>query len=485
MITQLINYVIFILGTALASYVLVRASGYRPSRYFAVFAGFLLALRVTISISEQFDAATPLSLLLVTVSFAGMITSLMVLLASLFMPQWWEDSRPIRWIVLLYLIVPGLMIVDQLLGLGIIQNEAAANDVSRSEVLTPAGSALVYGSLLFGSGFIVIFLIRAAMVDQYARRTIIIMLGLTIISASLGSIAAQFPAFFGVFNQFQSILLLAIFAYVVLRTHLFEPRSVGIRSAMDAMQDAVLISEPGGKIVFVNGSAQALGAAEGMSLTHVLEQRGFDHAVANQILDNIMAVDQSRLHFEAAAAQAVFAVTAQPLLNAHGAVQGMLVLLSDRTELSQRTRELTTEQQRLSEMVTQLQHEQSQRSELAATVRALSLPLIPVLDGVLVLPLIGTFDQQRMQEFKQVLLQGIDHANARHVLIDLTGVDLVDERHIMGIMEGVQAARLLGAECTLVGIRPEIAQSLVAQSINVQTLRSAATLREALSSYMS
>ena len=486
MIIQFFNYLLLVIATALAMYVVVRAPRHRPARYFALFAAFLICLRTfsALRVTTYPVSTAPTVLLLVSISLGGVITALMLLLASMFVPQWWEGQRPIRWIVLPYVGTIAIIVVDKLLNLGLITSEIYTSGDTYRLAFTETGSLIIPGLLLVGSLFIIIFLIWAAIGNRKARRTILLMIGLITGAVIAGTIVSNLPQLSEYSGQFQTVLLLIAFAYVILRERAFEPRSQGVRLAMNAMRDAVIITDPTGTIVFVNGAASELEAHEGLLLADVLTTHGFREAVRQAMLAPLSDSSGVVVHLEADAQATIFDVTTQALLDANRNIQGLLVLLSDRTELAQRTRELTTEQQRLSEMVTQLQHEQAQRSELAATVRALSLPLIPVLDGVLVLPLIGTFDEQRMQEFKQVLLQGIDSANARHVLIDLTGVDLVDERHITGIMDGIRAARLLGAECTLVGIRPEIAQSLVTQSVDLQRLRSAATLREALSRHL-
>ena len=472
-----------VIATALATYVLVRASHHRPARCFVFFTGFLMALRILVGFVPSSENTAYFIFLARNIAFSGMITTLMLLLASMFMPQWWEGQRPIRWIILPYLGVAGLSFVDQLLRLHMITSVVEENGVYTT-TLEGVGGILLMVALSISSVFIIIFLSRAAGRNTQTRRTILLMLGILVIAIVFGNIAALVPGLFEVFTRFITIFLLAVFAYVIVREQAFEPRRQGVRLAMNAMRDVVLIADSEGTIVFVNGAAGELGAREGAQLSEVLAARGFGKAVITHMLTPLSVAELSTVQLEVDADARIFDVTTQVLRDADATVQGLFLLLSDRTELVQRTHELTAEQQRLSELVTQLQDEQAQRSELAATVRSLSLPLIPVLDGVLVLPLIGTFDQQRMHEFKQVLLQGITETNARHVLIDLTGIELVDEQHSMGIMEGIQAAQLIGAECILVGIRPATAQSLVAQSIDLRRVRSAATLREALSLYM-
>jgi anti-anti-sigma regulatory factor len=117
-------------------------------------------------------------------------------------------------------------------------------------------------------------------------------------------------------------------------------------------------------------------------------------------------------------------------------------------------------------------------------VRGLSLPLIPVLDGVLVPPLIGAFHSARIAEFAQVLLDGIERSGARLVLLDMTGMPLIDQPAAAGLLRGMRAAALLGARCVLVGVRPEIAEELGALDAPLGAMHTAPTLQQALRSVL-
>lgn len=96
----------------------------------------------------------------------------------------------------------------------------------------------------------------------------------------------------------------------------------------------------------------------------------------------------------------------------------------------------------------------------------LSTPAIPLLEGILILPLIGTIDTRRAKQIMDNLLSGIVEAQADTVLIDISGVPIVDTQVAHHLMKTVQAARLLGARCIIVGIRPEFAQTIVRLGID-------------------
>jgi len=115
-----------------------------------------------------------------------------------------------------------------------------------------------------------------------------------------------------------------------------------------------------------------------------------------------------------------------------------------------------------------------------ATIRELSAPVLSVLPGVLVVPMIGVLDAERAQIFGDQVLSQVQQQRSRAVILDVTGVPIIDT-HVAGLLVNVASAlRLLGAETLLVGIRPEIAQTMVALNIDLQSIRVYPRLREAV-----
>jgi anti-anti-sigma factor len=114
------------------------------------------------------------------------------------------------------------------------------------------------------------------------------------------------------------------------------------------------------------------------------------------------------------------------------------------------------------------------------TLRELSAPIIPVLPGVLVAPLIGALDSTRAAVLTSNILRMVQSHQARYVIIDITGVPFVDT-HVAGIlMRAAAAVRLLGAQVWLVGIRPEVAQTIVILGIDLQTISTHPDLQAAV-----
>ena len=109
----------------------------------------------------------------------------------------------------------------------------------------------------------------------------------------------------------------------------------------------------------------------------------------------------------------------------------------------------------------------------------LSTPVVKLWDGVLALPIIGTLDSARTQIVMESLLQAIVQTNSRVAIIDITGVPTVDTVVAQHLLKTVTAARLMGADCIISGVRPQIAQTIVHLGINLLDVTTKATLSAA------
>ena len=109
----------------------------------------------------------------------------------------------------------------------------------------------------------------------------------------------------------------------------------------------------------------------------------------------------------------------------------------------------------------------------------LSTPVVTLWDGVLALPVIGTLDSSRTQVAMENLLQRIVETGARIAIIDITGVPTVDTLTAQHLLKTVAAARLMGADCIISGIRPQIAQTIVHLGVDLGTVVTKATLADA------
>ncbi|MBI1786778.1 MAG: STAS domain-containing protein [Acidobacteria bacterium] len=110
----------------------------------------------------------------------------------------------------------------------------------------------------------------------------------------------------------------------------------------------------------------------------------------------------------------------------------------------------------------------------------LSTPVVQLWTGVLALPLIGTLDSARTHVVMESLLQAIVDTGASLAIIDITGVPTVDTLVAQHLMKAVAAARLMGAECVISGIRPQIAQTIVHLGVEMGSVLTKAKLSDAL-----
>jgi rsbT co-antagonist protein RsbR len=115
-----------------------------------------------------------------------------------------------------------------------------------------------------------------------------------------------------------------------------------------------------------------------------------------------------------------------------------------------------------------------------AAIRELGVPVLPLSRDTLVMPLVGALDNARLGEVQTRALEAVEQTRARRLLLDITGIPVVDTQVAQGLMQVILATRLLGAEPILIGVRPEVAQTLVTLGINLADVRTEASLESAL-----
>jgi rsbT co-antagonist protein RsbR len=112
-----------------------------------------------------------------------------------------------------------------------------------------------------------------------------------------------------------------------------------------------------------------------------------------------------------------------------------------------------------------------------AAIRELSTPLIPLTETAMVMPLIGAIDTQRAQQIMETLLDGAAQHQARLVILDITGVQVVDTQVAQTFIQAAQAVKLLGAQVMLTGIQPQIAQTLVHLGVDLRDIQTQSSLQ--------
>jgi rsbT co-antagonist protein RsbR len=119
-------------------------------------------------------------------------------------------------------------------------------------------------------------------------------------------------------------------------------------------------------------------------------------------------------------------------------------------------------------------------SDQAEQLLELSTPVVKLWEGVVAVPLVGTLDSARAQVVMERLLQTLVDTSSPYAIIDITGVPAVDTQVAQHILKTVVAARLMGADCIISGIRPQIAQTIVALGIEFGDIATKSTLADAL-----
>jgi anti-anti-sigma factor len=164
-------------------------------------------------------------------------------------------------------------------------------------------------------------------------------------------------------------------------------------------------------------------------------------------------------------------------LAARGYEQQIRVGLTQAENLERARAEL---EDRVAERTRDLQGALDDVQRSAETIRQMSVSVLPIADGVLVLPLVGALDSQRAVLLTERLLDAIQRERAHMVLIDITGVPVVDTQVAGALIRASQAVQLLGAEPVLCGIRAEVAQTVVGLGLDLGQLTSQRDLRSGL-----
>ena len=131
-------------------------------------------------------------------------------------------------------------------------------------------------------------------------------------------------------------------------------------------------------------------------------------------------------------------------------------------------------------LLAELQTREEAQRRLLETVRELASPIIPLAEGIIAMPVIGTVDSARAQQIRTALLRGVSRHRARVAIVDITGLAVVDTAVAQALLQTAQGIDLLGALPILVGIRGEVAQTLMEMGVDMTGIVTRGTLREGL-----
>ncbi|GEM_PF-3366512 len=161
-------------------------------------------------------------------------------------------------------------------------------------------------------------------------------------------------------------------------------------------------------------------------------------------------------------------VSAFAISDSQGNLLALPAIIRDMSEQQRQETERTALQQQVID---------AQRDAL----RELSSPLIPISEDVVIMPLIGTIDSGRAQQVLEVLLEGVAQHQAELVILDITGVSVVDTQVAQALVRAAQAVKLLGAQVMLTGIQPQIAQTLVHLGVELSGIITRGSLQAGIS----
>ncbi len=156
-----------------------------------------------------------------------------------------------------------------------------------------------------------------------------------------------------------------------------------------------------------------------------------------------------------------------PIRDSGGQITRAAIMMQDVTAQQQREQAARERQEAIIE-------------QQQATLAELSSPLLTISDKTVVMPLIGAVDARRVAQIMETLLNGVSASRASTVIVDITGVTLVDTQVANALIQASQAVALLGAQVVLTGIRPEVAQTLVGLGVDLGGIVTRSTLRDGI-----
>lgn len=202
-------------------------------------------------------------------------------------------------------------------------------------------------------------------------------------------------------------------------------------------------------------------------MTEGIENERLRRMIEALSLASVGEFDNARALIPTDGREDAFAMLEQTL----GLMLGELVELRERDD--RYTRELEASRRDLAEKLETIERQQ-------VAIRELSTPIIELWDEVLTLPIVGVVDTQRSVDMTERLLRRIVERQARAVIIDITGVDVVDTATADHFVRMIRAAQLLGVYCVVTGISPDIAQTLVRIGVDLSTVRTLQSLKQGL-----
>lgn len=210
----------------------------------------------------------------------------------------------------------------------------------------------------------------------------------------------------------------------------------------------------------------------GGTITALLVSLGLAFQLTRKIANNLKRLTHTTTAVAAGNLEQTVNITSKDELGmlARAFNHMLSTLRTSQAEVAEQHRVVVARTQELEATLANLREANVVQEQLSATIRDLSSPVLPVLPGVLVMPLVGSIDSGRVTTLTQTLLTAIEQQRAHLVILDVTGVPMVDTQVAQILLQTAAAVKLLGAETILVGLRPELAQTIVGLGVDLNAL---------------
>jgi PAS domain S-box-containing protein len=481
----LIIVIIFQIG--LGTYILVRDPRAKTNQFLAwcafsytlgTFAGLLRSLAIEPS------AAAHLILLSTIVVYVWSGTFVGMCVLAIFYPQQFERHR--FWTMVVPLALAVLATIVALVFFVRLPD--------KTEIVTPLAGTDRYGvnyrafsvhgwGIAYLSVWSIISLVLLIHVAVHRpgndRQSAVLLAVLVLLPGALGAISSQvLPAMFALTGPtLGSVVLFMAFVYVIIRYRLFSAEEVAVGLVLDNLSDGMLIVRHDHIVLDCNArAAEMLGQSQQeivrMRMDHVLAHSSLPADVWNDLW---LKLEQGcgpigETRYGEGQSERVLSGQVMPIHDTSHDLRGYVWLIRDVTELWRNQEQNEARNRDLQMAIEELQDTSEVQSQLLETIRTLSAPAVPVLEGIIVMPLSGQIDSERAQRILDNLLEGIEDHQAKIAIMDITGVPVVDTAVAMYLIQTARAASLMGCRSLLVGIRPEIAQVIVELGIDMSGL---------------
>jgi len=325
----------------------------------------------------------------------------------------------------------------------------------------------------------VLLIAAAARRSGGERRSAILLLVLLALPIAFGVVGTQFlPGMLKiVVPALSTALLFVAFALVLIRFRLFATEEVALRTVISGLRDGILVLRDDRVVLSCNERAAVLLGLSRREIVHM----HIDHVLAHsplpvgawQELWSILQQGQegaNETRYLVEQAERIVHNEVMPIRDARGDIQGYAWILRDISDLGHSQEQIQTRNKELQTAIQELEQTSQVQAQLLETIRTLSAPAVPIVEGIIVLPITGQIDSERARRIMNNLLGGINDHAAKMAIIDITGVPVVDTVVAEHLIEAARAALLMGCRPLLVGIRPEIAQVIVELGIDLAGL---------------